>query len=380
MGPRSRSLTVAVVLLVALSAVTTWGLVGASHDGPFHISIPGSVDIPPRTAEVENTNYTVIAIAKLESGSTLSVSVDAPSDSEYVIQLRHADNTIEDEKGSFTGNSETSFSTDALDPSTYYVAVVEESSIRTVHPVVIKGYAVSASVPDSAESDETITVSADLTDTGSSPAISSVELVIADAEDEYRWTMSEADGQYSVDASLESVATGSYSVFVVVRGEEEVDGEQLAIGLSDAHTLEVTEPSTPTPTPMATESSGGSGGGGGTGGGGGGGGSSTATPTPTPTPTATPTPTLTATPTPTTPSPTPTAGGDTPAGASPTPTPATETPPPTTDTVVTPLPVTTGTTAPDTPATTSAPGQPGFTMAALVVAVLALVGLRTRRG
>jgi PGF-CTERM protein len=395
-------LTVAVLLIASVSGASAAlqqstarsdAMLDAQSNG-YDIDIPGSVAIPTREVTVEGTTYQVDAIARQDSNSQYTISVTAPSDATYDLLLKDRNgNTQRIIERQVTGSGDYSYDMSDYDPSTYYI-VVENSGVKTIHPLVVRGYSVSASSSETATRGETIDASVSISQVDpDAPDPTKVQVVLGNETDMVRADATQTgDGSYEADLPTEDLSSGSYALYGVVRGPKTTSsGDQEALGISDRQDVTIESAATPTDTPTdAPPSDGGSddpsGGGdssdGGSSGGGSSGGSdpvSTPTPTATPTPTDTPTtPTATATPT------------DTPTeSATATPTP-TETPTVTTTPTVSPTatatPTDEGVITPSTPTspggpetTTGTGGQPGF---GAVVAVVALLGgalLLTRR-
>jgi uncharacterized membrane protein YgcG len=392
-------LTVAVLVIASVSGasaalqqptVRSDATLDAQSNG-YDIGIPGSVAIPTREVTVDETTYQVDAVAKQDSNSSYTISVSGPSDTSYNVNLYTRNSQFYQTIDSrVEGSKDITYSMPDLDPSTYYIAI-EDGGIKTIHPLVVRGYSVSASSDQTVTRGETIDASVSLSeiDDGASDP-TAVQAVVGNETDMVRVDAAEAsDGSYEAGLPTDELSPGTYALYAVVRGPNTTSsGDQEALGVSDRHDVTIESTATPTDTPTDAPSSGGgsdsddgdSNGGGSSGGGSSGGSSgsdatptATATPTPTDnvtaTPTETATPTLTATATPTaTPTPTTTATPTVTATA-------TATPTPTDDGVITPA-----TPTEDGPGTeTTSDGQSGFGTVVAAVALLAGALLLTRR-
>jgi uncharacterized membrane protein YgcG len=361
----------------------------STQSGTYDIDVAGSTDIPTREVTVSGSTYTVDAIAQQESEGSISISITAESD-QYDIILKRADNTNIEKIGDENDGSNIDYTIPDLGPSTYYIVINSDSKTQAIHPLVVKGYSVTASAADnSVERGTSVDVTVDIEQVDPDAAAPhAVQAVIGNETDLVRVEATEQTGTtYEATVPTDELSSGSYALYGVVRGPNETSSEEKeALGVSDRHDVTIESAATPTDTPTDAPSSGGgsdsddgdSNGGGSSGGGSSGGSSgSDATPTATPTPTdnvtATPTetatPTLTATATPTaTPTPTTTATPTVTATA-------TATPTPTDDGVITPA-----TPTEDGPGTeTTSDGQSGFGTVVAAVALLAGALLLTRR-
>jgi cell division septation protein DedD len=193
-----------------------------------------------------------------------------------------------------------------------------------------------------------------------------VQVVVGNDSESVQVNASRTGGlDYEATVDTDALSPGTYSVYGVVRGPQELkSGDLESLGVSDRQEVTVS----------STDTGGSSGGGSSGGGSSGGGGGSMATETPTSTATPTPNSTLNRTAT----SPTPT--------VTMTPTPMTTTTPTTTDTTASPSPtptddevVTPATTSADEGSATETGGQPGLGVIAGTVALLAGALLLTRR-
>jgi hypothetical protein len=240
---------------------------------------------------VLGSEFEVTESARVSKGETIRLDTTGPSGTSYSVELRDSDRTYRDDAEA-TGNDRVSFSTSSLTPGTYFAVIFADGNVQTLYPIVVKKYAVSSStIPSSVDAGESFDVSAELTQETSGPSIHSVEVAVTETGSEDIVVQEElsADGSNEYSGTISVPDDGEYNAYIFVRGEDELDGEKVFLGLSDPQSLEVAEAATPEDT-EEPDDSGGSGGSGGAGG---------SDPTATPTPTETPTPTPTETPTPT---------------------------------------------------------------------------------
>lgn len=251
-----KSVYAAVLLVLGVLPPT----VGAAAYG---ISSPSAVDTPDRTVSVGGEPLEVTEVARVSQGDRVVLVTDAPSSATYDVELRDSDRRLlADREGS--GDDTIQFSTGSRSPGTYFAALYDDGSYRAVLPVVVKGYTVDENVPDEAAAGSEIEVSASLTEEANAPSPDTVEVVVAEEGSEAivaRQPLSR-DGSTTYSGTVSVDDTGDYNVYVFVRGDEEIDGEKILLGLSDPVSLEVTEAEmteaeeTPTATPVGTSDDG----------------------------------------------------------------------------------------------------------------------------
>ncbi|GGC47929.1 hypothetical protein GCM10007209_06970 [Haloferax sulfurifontis] len=237
--------------------------VGANGD--YDIDIGGSIDTVDRTVSTSQGEFTVTQVGRADAGDTVSVSVDAPSDSDYTITILDSEQRIR-RSASATGDADREFGTGGLDPGTYAVVVGNQSTeeVYAGEPLVIRAYAVSTQAAGSVEQSDDLDVTVELDEVASGESVEAVQVVLADDSENVRVDASAVnDTHYSASVSTDDVDAGDYSLYAVVRGDDRALGENELIGVSDASTVEVVEQATDTSTP--DDGSGGAGGGGGTG-------------------------------------------------------------------------------------------------------------------
>jgi hypothetical protein len=344
------------VILVALIAVAAYGA-PAGADSHYDISVPNSIEIPDRTVELDNDEFTIRRASQVTQGDDLTVTVTTSNDG-YDIYLYDHEQKSEAVRPDRSGTATVEFDTNDKPAGTYYVAV-RKDDIQAIYPVVIAGYTVDLNLRESTVSQgETVDIDVPVTETASSGDPHKVQVVVGD--DFKRVDATKSDGTYTATVSTDDLSAGDYPVYGVVRGEKETEGGQkIILGFSDRQTLTVTEP-----TATESESSGGDGGPGG----GDGGGAQTARPSATPSPTDATTETVATSESPTA---SPTTQTTEPS-ASPSDSPTTT---PTAEEVITPATATASESPPPSSPTPTG-GQAGFGPVAVVLAVIGFLALR----
>jgi hypothetical protein len=321
----------------------------------YDLTIPGSIDTPPREVTIEGQTHTVSAVARSAPGNDLGVTVTAPADASYQVLLYNGDRQIEDSKDG-TGEQSVQFDLKGYEPGSYLVALYKDGDYKAVHPVVVRGYTVTVTdVPPRAETNSQFAVSVTAQKVENVEEPESVSVVLASGEHDVQVTATHTSGQtYEAALSLETFPPGDARVYAVVQGSDTAftDDRKEVLGMSDTTTVSIYEPTTTTTTtppssPTATTV----------------GGSPTTTPS-----TKTPAPNTT-----TTTNPDPTKSMSTTAtSTSPTENTTTSTTSATDDDVITPNQSTT------TPSPTT-PGIPGFTLVGTALALLCAGLLAVRR-
>lgn len=340
------SRTFAALMLSLLLVVATPVVLAAPGET---LTIEDSIDIPDRTVTYDGTDYTIHAVKRADPGDVIRVSATVVEDDPYRINIRNSDDDIVESSNRLTENTTVEFNLTGYGAGTYLVGLNQDGRYRAIQPLVVRGYAVSASIPAEADPNGTLDVGGEVTHLRGDE-LEVAQVVIGNDTTVVRTNATREAGTFEVDVPLDALGPGTYAAYVVVQGPGEAFGEPELVGVGDRTTVELTESgnggtdggtttATPTPTPTAPPS-------GSTG--------TATTPTPTATPTSTTaTPTVTAT---TTPTPTATVSPTTTHTATPTP-----------DDVITPRQSTA------TPTPTDTPGQPlGFLPPLAAVVLVAL--------
>ena len=278
--PSLRSVAPPLLLVLALVLVPLTGLAATEYG----ITANPSMDTPTESTTYEGKEYTVSSVTPVTTDGTISVQTSVPKGASYEINFRGPENQLISSERKTGDASHTIEYYGSGEAGTYAVTIQDEGSTQTVQPVVVQGYDITVSTPDSVEQGESLTIEASVSERSMEKhsAFDRVEVVIGNDNIELREQMSQADdGTYTTTVSTDDLEAKSYNVYAAVRGDEEVRKRAEILGISDATSVEITTASTETP---ADSNPGGSPGTDPSDG--------TATPTtPTPTPTVTSTPT-----------------------------------------------------------------------------------------
>lgn len=250
---RVRIPTLLCLLLVVAVAVPlpTAGTAESAGD-EYDISIANSVDTPSRTVTFQDKDHEVSAVAVADPGESVSVDVTAPEGS-YRVYIYNGDEQIEASKRG-EGDGSYSFDLSNYDAGTYLVTVYQDGNYEAIHPVVVRGYDVSVDHPSSVTAGNDIDVDVELTQTADVATPDSVEIAVADEQDEVNVTATRESGTtYVATVPTDDLATGNYDVYAGVRIDETAFGERAIVGVSGASAVEITDPEpTTTSAPSTT--------------------------------------------------------------------------------------------------------------------------------
>lgn len=206
------SIPVLVVAAMLLAAVAP-PAVGTTHD--YDIDIDGSIDTVDRTVSTSQGEFTVTQVGRADAGDTVSVSVDAPSDSDYTITILDSEQRFR-RTADATGDASREFGTGGLEPGTYAVVAGNQSTeeVYAGEPLVIRAYAVSTQAAESVELSDDLDVTVELDEVESGESIEAVEVVLADDSENLRVDASAVnDTHYSASVSTDDVDAGDYSLY-----------------------------------------------------------------------------------------------------------------------------------------------------------------------
>ena len=214
---------------------------GIASAGGYGLSSPETTPIPETTVEDPETGdeYTIDSFAVVDPGDSLVVDVTAPSDDFDRVELRNSDDQVEAIEDSespleFDISSETP-------PGSYSLLLWAESDRQAILPVIVSGYQVTTSHEDVAENDAVeIDVAVEPAALDEEPA--GAEVVVWNDETVERASASleqTGDGTFTDTVSVGTLDEGSYSVYAIVQGEEQFQGEDEILAISGESTLSV---------------------------------------------------------------------------------------------------------------------------------------------
>jgi len=245
--PSPRSIVPPLLLALMLVVVPITGLAATEYG----ITADPSMDTPSETTTYEGKEYTVSSITPVTTDDTISVQTTAPEGTSYDINFRGPENQI------ISSGRETGDASHTIDyfgsgeAGTYAITIQQDGTTQTVQPVVVQGYDIVVSAPETVEQGESVTIEASVSERSieKHSAFDRVEFVIGNEDIEVREQMSQADdGTYTATVSTDDLETQSYNVYAAVRGDKEVRKRDEILGVSEATSFEVTAAATETPT------------------------------------------------------------------------------------------------------------------------------------
>jgi len=226
--------------LLALCGILLFS-VGVVVAGGYGLSSPDATAVPETTVDDPETGdeYTIDSFAVVDPGETVQVDVTAPDNEFDRVELRNSDNQIVD-----TENSESPIEFEinsATPPGSYSLLLWGESNRQAVLPLVVSGYDVTTTQQDVAENEDVeIDVKIEPAELTDEPA--GAEVVVWNDETAERTSATleqTTDGSYTDTVSLGTLDAGEYNVYAIAQGEDQFQGEDEILAISDESTLTV---------------------------------------------------------------------------------------------------------------------------------------------
>jgi hypothetical protein len=184
---------------------------------------------------VEGEQFTVTAVGVDSEREGITVSVDAPADAEYQINLYTLDQQIQDFRTA-TGPETVTFDTSLVDPGSYVVAAVDNNDFFDVHPVVVTDYHQRTIIPDRVPTDTAVSSSVTIEASPGENPVGSVELAVWNDTWRNRVPLENGgNGRYT--GSLPNLSNGTYRVSTAVIAAERIDGEKNVLAVSEPKTI-----------------------------------------------------------------------------------------------------------------------------------------------
>ena len=240
-------------LLIAVVVLSIIAFSGGAAG--YSMSPSGSqevIEISERQIDSEYGSATISSLSSINDGDSVAVAVSVGAEEMNPnLQIRDQDNSILKLRSNVTDGSVQTFNSSVFVPAgqsdttagTYLISLWSEGELVAAHPVVVQGYDVSVSVPESVEKGSNTTVTADLSerDLPIHSEVESVEIAVGDDDAELQTEMTQLDsGSYSATIDTSELDTKSYRVYVGVRGDAETElGENELLAITEAPDLSV---------------------------------------------------------------------------------------------------------------------------------------------
>lgn len=239
------------LLIITAGAVSGYSLAPSSSQD--------TIDIIDQDIDSEYGSATISSVTRVTKGSSVSMEVTvAENDDLPNFQLRDRDNSILRLQRNVEDGSTITIDSSALVPSgqsgttagTYVASLWYDGKAVAAHPIVVQGYDISVSAPDTVEQGQNATITATLAerDIPKHSNLESVELVIgANDNVALRENMNKKDqsNEYSLDVQTDKLDQDTYDLYIGVRGDETTElGNKETLAISDRSTFVVAEPET----------------------------------------------------------------------------------------------------------------------------------------
>lgn len=212
------------------------------------VTVEPSVDTPTRTVR----GFEVSSSGRINPGDILTATITAPSDQDYVVEVRDIDENIVSFTQEFSGDTTIDFDSSnmpggagdsggELGPGTYAVAPVDNGTLLGVAPFIIQAYDTTTYVQEVIESGDDLPASAELSalPEADNVQIDGVEFVVwEDGGSGTRYQMSLTEAltyerlQTKLPATDFKVQTG-----VLTPAPEADNADSQLVGISAAHTV-----------------------------------------------------------------------------------------------------------------------------------------------
>jgi hypothetical protein len=190
-----------------------------------------TIDGPTVSTPSPDEGYGVDSVVVRENSEDISVGIsnyDQLEQSKSVVQIRRFNaypTQIVDEKDATSFESQTSsFSLDNTSSgNSYWIVLFERSSVVDLLPVTVPGYTINPVVPGTAQTDEEITIQADLSEKGSqSGNLRRVEATIWNDNFETSVDLNSGDPYTkTLVPSEKSIPAGEYNVLISALGDKQ---------------------------------------------------------------------------------------------------------------------------------------------------------------
>ena len=214
------------------------GSVGAGNG--FDISTDNDVPVPTRTISPSGQIFNITAIAQAEMNESLTITVTAPSNAFTNLYLYNSNQAIVASNNG-DGTNRYNFKLDesaGFTPGTYAFIAQHNFTRQAVLPLVIEQYDIAVSAPKTAEVGSDVTIR---TETGIENTVNTAEVIFAD-EGKIRTaaTTVSSTGRHSGVIDTTGLSSGEYQVYMVIRGNETVLGQQEILSIGGPTTVQLT--------------------------------------------------------------------------------------------------------------------------------------------
>lgn len=232
--------TVVVLCLLALVALAATGVAGGNtiaRNG-YSLAVEGSVDTPSVTRSFDGVTYEVDATARVDPG-IVRVTAETPTDGAYRVYAYNNRQQILTQQRA-EGNGTLRIDLRDADAGSYVLSLTDDGVHQVVHPVLVRGYEVDASVPDRAPAGGRVNVTVETRHLRGADAAAVTVLVANGSATRERTLTASGPDTYAGRLPTAQLAPGNYTVYATVRGSDRAFGERELLGFRAAGDLRLT--------------------------------------------------------------------------------------------------------------------------------------------
>lgn len=223
------------IAAIVLLAVVASGVTLAA-DG-YDVDSSKATSVSERSIDIGGQTYTVDSRVSVDPGEEIPVQVTAP-DEPYDVTLWNSDrDPVDNDNGNGTGSF--TLATSGQEPGTYAVVVESNGIQRAILPVIVRGYEVSTTAPETVAENEEVEVEVDVTATASSGDPAAVSVLVADDQSQQEFEATGGDGSYTATIDASELSPGDYSVYGLAKAGEEAFDRRELLGASEGTALTV---------------------------------------------------------------------------------------------------------------------------------------------
>jgi hypothetical protein len=219
----------ALFLLIILLSISVAGNTGYSLSGE------PAIDTPTRNISFEGQDYTINAVSRITANGSVTIRATAPANKSYLVALRGPENQIISTDRQTGGGTHTFEYFGSPPKAGTYVATLEQGgTIVAVYPIIISGYRISISQTDG----NTVMATISERDVQAHSSAETVQLVLASEDSTHQQRMTQVTGT-KYRTTITGLAPGTYSGYVLVRGNKTVRRQSEILSISDTINVRV---------------------------------------------------------------------------------------------------------------------------------------------
>ncbi|WP_135306450.1 hypothetical protein [Haloarcula amylovorans] len=209
----------------------------------YDLSGDPSIETPSRTVEYDGLEYNISSVSRIAADEAMTITADVPDGTNYNLNLRGPDNELIISESKTGDTTQTLSYFGAGEAGTYAATIQTDGNTVAVYPIVIAGYDVTVSGPDSVEAGESATFEAQVSelDVEKHSSLESVEIVVGNDDTYVTKEMTKQGGSYTATVPTDKFEPGTYNAYAIVQGDEEVRQRAEILGVSAISELTLSE-------------------------------------------------------------------------------------------------------------------------------------------